>query len=84
MGPCLFFFIKSSQNIPEILRLEYHEHFELFVYDLRFLSMSVMGFQTKVWIGGVMGECCELTQFFFICLTLQSPLHNLPYIQTRS
>ena len=34
-------------------------------YDLRFLSMSVMDFHTEVWIGGVMGGWCELTQFFF-------------------
>ena len=43
-------------------------------YDLSVLSMSVMGFQKKVWMGGGWGEVYPSFFWIFgICLTLQSP-----------
>ena len=46
-------------------------------YDLSVLSISVMCFQKKVWVG----EWGELYSFFFgifgIVLTVQSPLHTI-------
>ena len=50
-------------------------------YDLSVLSMSVRGFQKKVWmgVGGWVGGWGELYPIFFgIFLTLQSPLANTP------
>ena len=41
-------------------------------YDLSVLSISVMGFQNKIWGVGGWGELYP--SFFGICLTLQSPL----------
>ena len=49
-------------------------------YDFSVLSMSVMGFQKKVWMGGWVGGCGELYPFFGgffeFFLTLQSPLED--------
>ena len=43
-------------------------------YDLSVLSMSVMGFQKKVWMGGGwVGGVSSIQFLFFIFLTLQSP-----------
>ena len=43
-------------------------------YDLSVLSMSVMGFQNKVWMGGQVGELYPSFFWIFgILLTLQSP-----------
>ena len=47
-------------------------------YDLSVLSMSVMCFKKKVWMGVCVDGWCELYPSLFwifgICLTLQSPL----------